>query len=184
MAERKGLSKKLRFEIFKRDGFTCQYCGKRPPEIMLVIDHIHPVKLGGDNDPLNLITSCESCNQGKGAESLDNVPNRPDADLEQLEIYQEISELKKYQQLKQKRDEVYQEFIDQFQELWWDIVDAEWAPSDNRIINWLGKVTPDQIEFAIRRTSTKYGLHSFISKLKYCSAIIRNLRDESAEEEE
>lgn len=30
--ERKQLSKKLRFEVFKRDSFTCQYCGKKSPE--------------------------------------------------------------------------------------------------------------------------------------------------------
>ena len=32
MAERKPISKKTRFEIFKRDGFSCRYCGAHPPE--------------------------------------------------------------------------------------------------------------------------------------------------------
>jgi hypothetical protein len=65
--KRKGLSKKIRFEVFKRDSFTCQYCGKTSPSVVLVIDHIHPVSMGGDeSDILNLITSCEECNSGKG----------------------------------------------------------------------------------------------------------------------
>lgn len=65
MSKRKSISKKLRFEIFKRDMFTCQYCGKKAPEIILNIDHIKPVSKGGDNNILNLITSCFDCNSGK-----------------------------------------------------------------------------------------------------------------------
>ncbi len=65
--KRKGLSKKDRFEVFKRDGFTCQYCGREAPDIVLNVDHIKPVKSGGSNDMLNLITSCWDCNSGKKA---------------------------------------------------------------------------------------------------------------------
>ena len=61
------MKKTLRFEIFKRDNFTCVYCGKKPPEVILEVDHIIPRKEGGDDDPSNLATSCFSCNRGKGA---------------------------------------------------------------------------------------------------------------------
>lgn len=74
MAARKSISKKARFEIFKRDGFTCQYCGAHPPGVLLHIDHIHPVAKGGTNEDENLITSCEPCNLGKGAGLLADVP--------------------------------------------------------------------------------------------------------------
>lgn len=70
MAKRKPLSKKIRFEVFKRDSFTCQYCGKKAPDVILHIDHMTPVKHNGQNDILNLITSCVSCNLGKGAREL------------------------------------------------------------------------------------------------------------------
>lgn len=72
MAEnkRKTISKKLRFEIFKRDNFTCQYCGKSAPDVVLEVDHINPVNNGGDNDIMNLITSCFDCNRGKGKRKL------------------------------------------------------------------------------------------------------------------
>jgi len=72
MKKRKSISKRLRFEVFKRDSFTCQYCGQAAPDVVLHIDHIAPVAGGGDNDILNLITSCESCNLGKGAKTLDD----------------------------------------------------------------------------------------------------------------
>lgn len=65
MAKRKAIPKSIRFEVFKRDSFTCQYCGATAPACVLVIDHILPVAKGGDADILNLITSCDSCNSGK-----------------------------------------------------------------------------------------------------------------------
>lgn len=72
--KRIGLSKKTRFEVFKRDGFKCAYCGAHPPGSLLHVDHIIPVKDGGTNREENLITACEACNQGKGANSLSSVP--------------------------------------------------------------------------------------------------------------
>jgi hypothetical protein len=69
-ANRKQIGKKLRFEVFKRDGFKCQYCGCSAPDVVLHVDHIHPVAEGGDNDIMNLVTSCQPCNSGKGATTL------------------------------------------------------------------------------------------------------------------
>jgi len=60
--------KKIRFEIFMRDNFTCQYCGRRVPEVILEIDHIKPqskfseIRLKKDN----FTTACRDCNRGKG----------------------------------------------------------------------------------------------------------------------
>src|SRR4051812_7427688 len=62
MGKRKGISKTVRFEVFKRDSFACVYCGRSAPEVILHIDHINPVSKGGDNDILNLRTACEDCN--------------------------------------------------------------------------------------------------------------------------
>lgn len=70
MAERKSISKKLRFEVFKRDSFRCQYCGRNAPDVILEVDHIKPVAEGGKNTLLNLITSCRDCNRGKGKRTL------------------------------------------------------------------------------------------------------------------
>ena len=71
---RKAISKKLRFDVFKRDGFVCAYCGATPPTVVLQVDHIHPVVEGGTNTIDNLITSCQPCNIGKGANVLTNIP--------------------------------------------------------------------------------------------------------------
>lgn len=67
---RKSISKKVRFEIFKRDNFQCQYCGRYAPEVILEIDHITPIKHNGKTENINLITACFDCNHGKGSKEL------------------------------------------------------------------------------------------------------------------
>ena len=59
------VSKRVRFEILRRDAHTCQYCGAKAPDAVLQIDHVVPVSLGGDDKPSNLVTACSSCNGGK-----------------------------------------------------------------------------------------------------------------------
>lgn len=71
---RKGISTKTRFDVFKRDGFVCQYCGAHPPNAILHVDHIVSVKSGGPSVMDNYVTACDRCNLGKGAGDLSLVP--------------------------------------------------------------------------------------------------------------
>jgi hypothetical protein len=84
---RTAISKKLRFEVFKRDSFTCQYCGKSAPDVVLHIDHIKPVSKDGDNEITNLITSCFDCNMGKKDRELsdDAVVQKRKRQLDELQ---------------------------------------------------------------------------------------------------
>lgn len=59
------VSKRLRFEIFRRDNHACRYCGATASDTPLTIDHVMPTALGGTNDPSNLVTACQDCNAGK-----------------------------------------------------------------------------------------------------------------------
>lgn len=62
----------LRFEILKRDGFRCVYCGAAPADgVCLEVDHIKPKCDGGTDHPDNLTTSCRDCNGGKSWRLLD-----------------------------------------------------------------------------------------------------------------
>lgn len=72
MSKRKSISKTVRFEVFKRDNFSCQYCGAKSPDVVLHLDHIHPVSKGGDNEIINLVTACDSCNLGKSDVELND----------------------------------------------------------------------------------------------------------------
>lgn len=60
----------LRFEVLRRDGFTCTYCGRRPPAARLHADHIVAWSQGGETTLENLRTACSDCNVGKGARRL------------------------------------------------------------------------------------------------------------------
>jgi hypothetical protein len=70
-AKRKGVSPRTRFEVFKRDGFRCVYCGATPIESPLHVDHVKPVAEGGGNEPTNLVTACRACNGGKSSVPLE-----------------------------------------------------------------------------------------------------------------
>lgn len=70
MSTRKNIPPRVRFEVLKRDSFTCTYCGAKSPGVVLQVDHIDPVAAGGGNEIDNLTTSCSKCNGGKGAVPL------------------------------------------------------------------------------------------------------------------
>jgi hypothetical protein len=61
------VSKRLRFEILRRDNHACRYCGAKAPDVALTVDHVVPVALGGTDDPSNLVTACRPCNTGKSS---------------------------------------------------------------------------------------------------------------------
>lgn len=84
-----GLSKKLRFEVFKRDGFKCAYCGQTPPSVVLEVDHIEPRSNGGEDDINNLITACFACNRGKSNVQLTSIPPRIEENIEALKEREE-----------------------------------------------------------------------------------------------
>jgi 5-methylcytosine-specific restriction endonuclease McrA len=62
---REEISIRRRFLVFKRDHFTCIFCGKSGVGIKLEIDHKTPLSKGGGNDVNNLQTLCFECNRGK-----------------------------------------------------------------------------------------------------------------------
>lgn len=65
------VSKRLRFEILRRDNYTCRYCGDSPPDVKLTVDHVMPRALGGTDDPSNLVAACGPCNSGKSSATPD-----------------------------------------------------------------------------------------------------------------
>lgn len=69
--DRKPVPRALRYQVLRRDGHTCRYCGAQAPDVPLTVDHVIPVALGGTNDPSNLVTACRDCNSGKAATPAD-----------------------------------------------------------------------------------------------------------------
>jgi 5-methylcytosine-specific restriction endonuclease McrA len=56
--------KLTRREVFARDHYTCQYCGRQTHD--LTLDHVIPRNRGGAHTWENLVTACKSCNHRKG----------------------------------------------------------------------------------------------------------------------
>jgi 5-methylcytosine-specific restriction enzyme A len=63
----------LRRHVYARDGYKCVYCGRKGRRILLTIDHIFPVVLGGTDEVGNLVTACRACNLTKGARPLNDA---------------------------------------------------------------------------------------------------------------
>jgi len=90
-AKRHKVTKAIRFEVFKRDGFTCQYCGQAPPDVELEVDHVDPHSTGGKDGMENYATACFDCNRGKDDNALGKLP---------------ATITKKKAEAKKKRDEI------------------------------------------------------------------------------
>lgn len=63
--KRNPLTKSIRHEVFKRDGYRCLECGATNKDTRLHIDHIIPVAQGGSDELDNLQTLCQDCNLAK-----------------------------------------------------------------------------------------------------------------------
>lgn len=81
---RQPIPRKLRHEIFKRDGYRCRECGASKDETSLEIDHILPVAKGGTNDIDNLQTLCRECNRMKHTDEW--VGGETDLEVAQNEL--------------------------------------------------------------------------------------------------
>lgn len=58
----------IKARIFRRDNYTCRYCGDRG--VLLECDHITPLSRGGNNDDENLTAACSACNRSKSAKMI------------------------------------------------------------------------------------------------------------------
>ena len=73
-----------RRNLYQRDDYTCQYCGRRSPADRLSIDHVLPRSKGGRTTWDNCVLACVRCNARKADRSLQEsglrlkrAPRRP-----------------------------------------------------------------------------------------------------------
>lgn len=62
---------KIRETVFRRDDYTCRYCGERGKK--LECDHVVPVAKGGSSGESNFVTACRPCNRTKRDKSLEQL---------------------------------------------------------------------------------------------------------------
>jgi hypothetical protein len=66
------ITKRMRYEILRRDNHACRYCGGVAPDVVLTVDHVVPRALGGRDEPANLVAACKDCNAGKSSMPADS----------------------------------------------------------------------------------------------------------------
>ena len=171
------IGKKLRFEIFKRDDFTCQYCGKQTPNCILEVDHILPVSEGGTDDPNNLISSCFDCNRGKGKVKISKqlIKNYRKEEIEEnREINEQIKEYEKYLRNK-KATETRR--VNQIKKHWENKCYNEFSLNEygeQTIRKFIKYLTVSEIKDAIDIASQKLPISKIEERFKYFCGICHN----------
>jgi hypothetical protein len=179
------VSKRIRYEILRRDQNACQYCGSMAPDVALTIDHVVPVALGGSDDPTNLAAACRDCNAGKTS-----IP--ADAPIvERVSLAAASFKLALHDRLAELGDGIAAELdaVDHFEAIWAKHV-SQWKreawplPDDyaDTVMRWhrMG-VTNDTFEYAIRIAMSKKDVVGS-SKFLYTAGIIWTLIRKAEEE--
>lgn len=157
-AIRKVISKTLRFEVFKRDSFKCQYCGAEAPNVLLHIDHIKPVAAGGTNDLTNLITACMPCNLGKRDVPLNEQAAVTKARAQMDELQERREQLELMMQWRESLRDLDQEAVERLAQYWHEHAPG-WSVNDNgkrNIKKWLQQFSVDEICKAMDAAATSY----------------------------
>lgn len=166
------IGKTLRFKIFKRDMFACQYCGQTPPSVVLEVDHIVPVSKGGDNNELNLLTSCFDCNRGKRDTLLTTLPESKNIELIQEKEEQYLA----FKKLMLNISKRINKEINQIDLIFSDGFDGKCSLSDSfkntSLKNFINKLGYYEVEDAMYKSINK-GLYRS-DTVKYFCGICHN----------
>jgi len=167
----------IRFKVFERDRFTCQYCGKRVPDIILEADHLLPKSQGGKDTLDNLVTSCFECNRGKAARILINNPNieyNAPSEAERKERREQLSSYIAW--LKEEQENINQQ-IRYIYKVWADNFSNPIYPNENSVRLFLKSIGLANILEAISITASK----NVLSALPYFYGVCHKMRRDSQE---
>ena len=164
------ISVRARFEVFKRDEFTCQYCGKKSPEVVLEVDHIVPQADGGSDDVINLRTSCWECNRGKSDRPLSELATGEDPHDRAVLLLERERQLREYNVvLRVVNERVDEEYV--ALERYWP---RDLSQSDH---SWLRNALQHYPQEAIRRAMTLAINANKTGGLAYVNACLRNWKE-------
>ena len=177
------ISQSLRFQVLERDGFTCQYCGRKVPQVELEVDHILPVTAGGSDSLDNLWAACIDCNTGKAGKIISKGQDNE-------ALTERIKFLQNRRSALRKINSLADECIEERERLLWILVDRWQGPRGERpetgkdascsweLISWLrGAMTrhsPEEILDAIDITMQVNRDTNETRAIKYFCAVLRN----------
>jgi hypothetical protein len=171
---------KTRFDVFKRDSFTCRYCGRTSPDVVLEVDHIVPVCEGGSDDEINLATSCWECNRGKTGEPLTTTMTGEDPHDRAVMLLERERQLREYnsvlEESRKRCDAAAEELLD----FWCSNVGVDSVP--RRHFVWLrrelertpAEVVREAMDIAIGYDKTR--------DWRYVMGVLKNRRLRTEEE--
>jgi HNH endonuclease len=144
----------VRFEVFKRDGFKCAYCGRCSPDVVLEVDHVIPRVEGGDDDMLNLVTSCWDCNRGKGASLLGDVAPVPNIE-EMTELVKERErQIRAYREAQGAAHSRRTEEFDEVWNYWFELQQVDelpryYTPTRAALARYVEQLGPSEVKDAM-----------------------------------
>ncbi len=170
------ITPKIRFEVFKRDDFTCRYCGRKTPQVVLEVDHIVPVSKGGGNDIDNLVTSCWECNRGKGATLLTEMDNELNLHIKTILTLEREIQLAEYNEAKRRQREREDSEIDELLGYWDKLANghARQLPNSTLLRRYLRYISAEDIKDYMEIAMSKCGDYHGCS---YLFGILRNIKD-------
>lgn len=164
------LSVSIRFEVLKRDRFTCAYCGKHPPEVLLEVDHIVPRAAGGSDQLANLTTSCTECNRGKGSRLLEEG-TAPAVNREAVaEMQERIVQAKAYMELLGGLESLADEQVWRVTEAWAKAFKADRVEKDDGTIEYRIESGAWPDDRSVRRFIKKLGLAAVLDAVDIAAA--------------
>lgn len=179
------VTKRTRFEVLRRDGFRCVYCGLVAAETGtgLTIDHVVPVALGGDDKPGNLVAACRDCNSGKASIQ----PDSPLVEgLSAAAAAYALGMLDKMTKFRQDLESI-DDYDDEFLSVWnrWRTNDDEPLPLPHNykmsLFRWMQMGVPASVfELVIPTAGAKFNRERYMKRedvFKYMAGIVWRMLD-------
>lgn len=173
------VSLRIRFEVFKRDAFTCRYCGRTTPSVVLEVDHIVPVAGGGSDDPTNLATSCWECNRGKSDKQLSEQITGEDPHDKAVTLLELQRQLREYDAVVGALLEERIAIAESLRDYWLHQSGEQYlrAPHFQWLVSVLEKVPSTTVKEAMMVAIANYKT----ADLRYVMAVIKNKRRDTGD---
>lgn len=174
------ISKRTRFEVFKRDGFTCQYCGKTPPGVILECDHVNPRANGGLDAIDNLLTACLDCNHGKSDRLLTAAP--PTISDKIALLAEKRAQMRAFDRLLRAQKAREDKQVSAIEEIFRTAFPSqEFTPAFRSSIkkNFLPYVSASDVEYAMHLACSRRGDHPGGATSYFCGVCWRMRREVS-----
>ena len=176
------VSKRTRYEVLRRDGHRCRYCGSHADDSPLTVDHVTPKSLGGSDSPSNLVAACKDCNAGKASANPDSEHVAKVAD----DAVRWAMAMKKASddaaEVREKKYAVVEPFLDAWYAL--GLAGSPMPPGwESSVVRWLdiGLTMDDLIELVAVTSSKKIKEQGRFSYFAGCCWNVVRERQETAE---